>query len=264
MLSYAEIDPVLFAWAKKHRLGVFTSFKDEEVRSVEVVSEVGDRYQIWVDIPSNGTVSIHTWDLKRRRRDWTVAIANLEKSLDDSRGVMNGVVGRSMRSGAVGDIACPTPYDYFQPFAPPRPRRIGGHRAASGTGGNRDIWVTGNTVTATGGAQAIRFGDTNQGIWVTNNTVTSVGADTAQGLRFGKDNTNLNLSDNTFNAVSGDVFVFSGLGNELAAGSIGNVVKEFPGVAICGGALGGFTGVLEVTDPDGDLLIFEDGCVLPP
>lgn len=35
-MTFAELDPIFYAWAKRHRLQVFTDCKDEEVRMVRM------------------------------------------------------------------------------------------------------------------------------------------------------------------------------------------------------------------------------------
>lgn len=124
--------------------------------------------------------------------------------------------------------------------------------------GNRDIQIAGNQITTTGGGQAIRSGDDNRNIRLIGNTISAQGV-SAQAIRFGADNVDLLLSDNTFDAVGGDIFVFSSTGNGLSAGSIENSLTSAPGGAVCGGS-GSFTGALHITDPNGNLLVLQDGC----
>jgi hypothetical protein len=50
-MSYAAIDPVISTWASRHSLTVYTQYKGGEVRSVDVVSSKGRKYQIWIDLP---------------------------------------------------------------------------------------------------------------------------------------------------------------------------------------------------------------------
>jgi hypothetical protein len=39
-MSYESVDPIFYAWAKRHGLAVATEYKDEEVRAVQVYSRV--------------------------------------------------------------------------------------------------------------------------------------------------------------------------------------------------------------------------------
>jgi hypothetical protein len=81
-MSYAEIDPIIFAWIEKHHFTLFTEYKDSAVRSIEVVSASGQKFQIWLDRPASGKVSIHLWDFRKKRCDWEVAIADLATCLE--------------------------------------------------------------------------------------------------------------------------------------------------------------------------------------
>ena len=131
---------------------------------------------------------------------------------------------------------------------------------------NKNIWVTDNWIPGFDQpvpGQAVRFGDGNSDVWVSGNTI----AAQTQGVRFGSNNTSLQLSDNTFNEMDNDVFVFFGPGNTLVdGGSSGNILNVDPGGDICdansgGSPAGGFAGgPLEVTDPNGNLLVFGTNC----
>lgn len=83
-MSYESIDKVIKSWASKHRLSLYTEYKDSEVRSVDVVDHSGKKFQIWIDKPSDETVGVHAWDYKRRRRDWEPAVAELGEALEQA------------------------------------------------------------------------------------------------------------------------------------------------------------------------------------
>ena len=91
---------------------------------------------------------------------------------------------------------------------------------------------------------------------VSGNTISSTVND---GVIFFNTNTNLTLSDNTFSGIGDDVFDFNAPGNTLLPGSTGNVVTDAPGGLFCEGA-GNFTGTLEITDQNGVLQTFTNGC----
>lgn len=48
-MRYAAVDKVLPSWLKRHGLHVMTEYRDDEVRSVDVVDDQGDLYQIWIE-----------------------------------------------------------------------------------------------------------------------------------------------------------------------------------------------------------------------
>lgn len=84
MIDYSTIDVVISIWAAKHKLTVYTQYQDQEVRSVDVVSLKGRKFQIWVDPPSGDSVAVHAWDYKRQRRDWKGAASHLSQYLEEA------------------------------------------------------------------------------------------------------------------------------------------------------------------------------------
>ena len=69
-MRYDPIDPVLVPWAKMHGLFVATQFKDEEVRSIQIVDDFGDSYGLWVDVPhEDGSVRVSIAEHEAQSRD---------------------------------------------------------------------------------------------------------------------------------------------------------------------------------------------------
>lgn len=83
-MNYAAIDPIISAWAAKHSFTIYKQYRDEEVRSVNIVSPTGRKYQIWIDPPKGETVSIHAWDYKKQRQDWDGTIEQLSQNLEEA------------------------------------------------------------------------------------------------------------------------------------------------------------------------------------
>jgi hypothetical protein len=83
-MSYEAIDAPLARWAADHRLHVGTKYRDEEVRSIDIVSQKGRRYQLWIDPPRDGGIAIHAWDYKKRRADFDVLVNDLPLALDEA------------------------------------------------------------------------------------------------------------------------------------------------------------------------------------
>jgi hypothetical protein len=82
-MNYAAIDPILNRWAQKQGLTILTAYRDEEVRSIELVDKKGRRYQVWIDPPdATGTTTVHAWDYKKQRMDDAVRPTDLEACLD--------------------------------------------------------------------------------------------------------------------------------------------------------------------------------------
>ncbi len=83
-MSYKLVDPIIFNWARKHSLHVFTSYKDEEVRSIDIVSKKGQRFQICVDQPLDHNINVHAWNYKNIKKEWSVEINNLNSTLEEA------------------------------------------------------------------------------------------------------------------------------------------------------------------------------------
>jgi len=92
-MSYSQIDPVLFRWARTHGLHVYTECRDDEIRSIDIVDDTGDCYALGVSSPrDNGAVSI--WISEQRidgrpvtsqqirSEAFTTTVAELEHTLE--------------------------------------------------------------------------------------------------------------------------------------------------------------------------------------
>ena len=83
-MNYAEIDKVLTPWSKRHGLHVFTKYRDEEVRSIDVVDDAGDRYQIWISESANsGTAKVSAWNYKDKKKTVESSFPDLEQALEE-------------------------------------------------------------------------------------------------------------------------------------------------------------------------------------
>jgi hypothetical protein len=84
-MSYSTVDPILECWAKTHGLIIHKIFKDVEVRSIEIVSPHGKRFQIWIEEPDQaGNTCVHVWDMKKKKRDFTANKTSLKNSLEEA------------------------------------------------------------------------------------------------------------------------------------------------------------------------------------
>ncbi len=88
-MNYTVIDPIIVQWAKHNSLTLGTNYKDYEVRSIDIVSRAGNRCQIWIDIPIDGTVKVHVWNYKKKRIDWDIPVNDLRTCLDQALIVAN-------------------------------------------------------------------------------------------------------------------------------------------------------------------------------
>jgi len=83
MSDYSQFDPILNAWGERHALRIGTSFKDCEVRTTNIVSNIGEMFQVWLGVPRDNEVSIHVWDYKDRRKNWeNVTLHQLDPILE--------------------------------------------------------------------------------------------------------------------------------------------------------------------------------------
>lgn len=82
-MSYSIVDPILEDWAKIHELIIQKIFKEVEVRSIDMVSPEGKRFQIWIDEPDQaGNTGVHVWDMKKKKRDFTATKLSLKNMLE--------------------------------------------------------------------------------------------------------------------------------------------------------------------------------------
>ena len=92
-MQYSDIDSILQPWAAQRRLHVATMHRDDKVRSMSIVDDAGDTYQLFVD-SAGGAVSVglvlssragkRTSSREARRFDFrqTVPAAQLSSALD--------------------------------------------------------------------------------------------------------------------------------------------------------------------------------------
>jgi hypothetical protein len=83
-MCFSEVDQILSEWASNKSLFLLRKYQDSDVRSVEIASSTGTRYQIWIDRPKCGDIRVHAWDYKRRQVDWEVPIGQLSKCLNNA------------------------------------------------------------------------------------------------------------------------------------------------------------------------------------
>jgi hypothetical protein len=84
-MNYESIDPIISVWATKHNLHIYTTYRDEEVRSVDLIGSNDRKCQLWIEAPDqSGNVQVHIWDYKKRKRDYKVGANNLPRCLEDA------------------------------------------------------------------------------------------------------------------------------------------------------------------------------------
>jgi len=90
-MSYSGIDPIIRAWTEKHGFTLFDRIEGmaPSIRCVYISTKQGECFQIWIDKPESGQVSIHAADVETHhdeelRQDWSVPVEDLESALEDA------------------------------------------------------------------------------------------------------------------------------------------------------------------------------------
>jgi len=84
-MNYELIDSIISVWATNHSLHIYTTYRDEEVRSTDLVGSNGSKCQLWIDAPDqSGDVQVHVWDYKKRKENYKVTVNNLPRCLEDA------------------------------------------------------------------------------------------------------------------------------------------------------------------------------------
>jgi hypothetical protein len=82
MATLAQLDPTIRQWSSDRQIPLFTRYKDEDVRSFEVIGSSGATCQIWIETEERVTVRI--WDYGERRHDLDADISSLRAQLDEA------------------------------------------------------------------------------------------------------------------------------------------------------------------------------------
>ena len=84
-MNYESIDPIILGWTASHALHLYTTSRDEEVRSVDLIGANGLKCQIWIEAPDNaGDIQVHVWDYKKRKQNHKVKAGDLLRCLEDA------------------------------------------------------------------------------------------------------------------------------------------------------------------------------------
>jgi hypothetical protein len=82
-MIYEFVDPIITAWAAKPTLQIYTTNRDEEVRSVDLVGSNGRKCRLWIDAPDqSGTFRVQVWDYENRREITTATVADPARCLE--------------------------------------------------------------------------------------------------------------------------------------------------------------------------------------
>ena len=96
---YFKIDKIIEDWAKKLGLHIQTNYKDEKVRSLSVVDDAGNSYQIWIENLKWRRLKVSASNNKsgRKRKLWykKCNTSNLTKVLFEAYGVTEQWISES-------------------------------------------------------------------------------------------------------------------------------------------------------------------------
>lgn len=87
-MRFAQIDPAISSWVKRHKLNLDTEYRDEEVRSVALVDNKGNRFQIWVEELPDGRFRAVGWDHGRRRYECDAEADKFDDALERTLAVV--------------------------------------------------------------------------------------------------------------------------------------------------------------------------------
>lgn len=82
MTAFAQLDPTITQWSRNRQIPLFTHYKDEDVRSFQVVGSSGAKCQIWIEVGERVIVSV--WDYGKRRQDLDADADSLRARLDEA------------------------------------------------------------------------------------------------------------------------------------------------------------------------------------
>ncbi len=96
---HSKIDQIVKDWSKKVGLHHQYEYKDEKVRSFNVVDDSGNSYQIWIETLKLGRLKVSATNSKsgRKRRNWDkkCKISNLNKVLFEAYGATEQWISES-------------------------------------------------------------------------------------------------------------------------------------------------------------------------
>ena len=90
----ARTDRVLEEWAKVHALFIATEYQGYPVRSVDIVDDSGNSYQLWLEKDGDNVV-VKAWDFRAQKTQYNANEDNLSEYLERTyRDVLAWIKGR--------------------------------------------------------------------------------------------------------------------------------------------------------------------------
>lgn len=82
------LDEKLDFWVRKNSLSLNRSYKDEEVRSINIVSNSGNKYQIWIEL-NKKEIIINVWNYKNLKTEYKTILDLFTDTLDRAKDITN-------------------------------------------------------------------------------------------------------------------------------------------------------------------------------
>ena len=79
---FDKIDGQLNDWLKTRNLHLQKLYKEEEVRSISVVTVKGNKYQIWLDEVKKNMIKINVWDYGKLKVEYTTTLPLFIETMD--------------------------------------------------------------------------------------------------------------------------------------------------------------------------------------
>ncbi len=81
-MDFSQIEKPLSEWATENNLHIFTMYKDEEVRTVDIMDDSNSRWQLWLEPnPKENKCAIHYWNFKDHQYKVESPVSELKKNL---------------------------------------------------------------------------------------------------------------------------------------------------------------------------------------
>ena len=81
---FESVDDLIADWAISHRLAWQRSYRNEEVRSIDLTLKDGRVAQSWLDAATDQMWTVHAWDRRRARFSLTVCELELKQALSNA------------------------------------------------------------------------------------------------------------------------------------------------------------------------------------
>ena len=80
MRDFVAIDAIISEWVEKNGLSLLSSYKETQVRSVNIVDSKNMKWQLWIE-PEDDAWCIHWWNYKDTKRTLISTTNDLLKNL---------------------------------------------------------------------------------------------------------------------------------------------------------------------------------------